>query len=138
MGFISGVAGGKNNNSILFGICNSFDLCHVAPSQTKRIRSSGLANDNPSKNKFIHTVLLYGNTRKNDLPVNGSTAPHNFCRKVCGKNAAVNLPRRYLPVTICVTIFPNMVTGRCRTNAFLTPAIFRFVNAPKPGFIFKH
>ncbi len=38
--------------------------------------SSGYCSDNSLKKMFMHSVLQYGMTRKQDPPVNGSTAPY--------------------------------------------------------------
>ena len=78
MGFISGVYGGMKNNSMFSGIWSLLDLCHAAPSQHSRIRSSGYCLDSSSRNMFIQVELQYGITRKQELPVTGSTAPYAY------------------------------------------------------------
>ena len=51
------------------------DLCHIAPSHTNKIRSSGYALASSSRNTFMQSVLQYGRTRKKPSPFFGSTAP---------------------------------------------------------------
>ena len=60
------------------GVYISVDLCHAAPSQHSRIRSSGYCLDSSSRNMFIQVELQYGITRKQELPVTGSTAPYAY------------------------------------------------------------
>ena len=49
IGFISGVYGGIWNRTVLSGSSNPADLCHVAPSQQRRIISSLYFSDAASK-----------------------------------------------------------------------------------------
>lgn len=60
------------------GVYISVDLCHAAPSQHSRIRSSGYCLDSSSRNMFIQVELQYGITREQELPVTGSTAPYAY------------------------------------------------------------
>ena len=76
MGFISGVYGGSEISSILWGTLKDFDLCQAAPSQQSRIISSGNCFDSSSKYTFMQAVLHRGMTQKHDSPVKGSTAPY--------------------------------------------------------------
>ena len=69
MGFISGVYGGMKKSSILSGTQRDPALCHAAPSQHKRIMSSGYFFDSSCKNMFIQTVLQFGIIRKLESPV---------------------------------------------------------------------
>lgn len=78
IGFISGVYGGMNVKWIFSGISSPFDLCHLAPSQTSRISSSGNAFAISHRNTFMQTVSQYGSTRKNPSPVFASTAPYAY------------------------------------------------------------
>ena len=78
IGFISGVYGGIKNSSMLFGTQSDPALCHAAPSQQRRMMSSGYCFDNSSRKIFMHAVLQYGIMRKQDSPVKGSTAPYAY------------------------------------------------------------
>ena len=63
IGFISGVYGGMKARVIRSGITKEADLCHIAPSNTNRIRSSGYALASSSRNTIMQSVLQYGRTR---------------------------------------------------------------------------
>ena len=78
IGFISGVYGGIWKSTILSGTSSVPDLCHAAPSQHIRMVSWGNCLDNSRRNRFMHTVLQQGITRKQDSPVSGSTAPQAY------------------------------------------------------------
>jgi hypothetical protein len=69
------VYGGMKKSSILSGTHREFALCHAAPSQHRRIISSGYFLERASRNRFMQIVLQYGMIRKLDSPVKGSTAP---------------------------------------------------------------
>ena len=76
--FISAVHGAIYNISAFSVIWSLLDLCPSAPSQHSRIRSSGYCLDSSSRNMFIQVELQYGITRKQELPVTGSTAPYAY------------------------------------------------------------
>ena len=78
IGFISGVYGGIQKSTMFSGTSNVPDLCHAAPSQHIRMVSCGNCLDTSRRNRFIHTVLQQGMTRKQDSPVKGSTAPQAY------------------------------------------------------------
>ena len=57
IGFISGVYGGIEISSILWGTFKDFDLCQAAPSQQSRIISSGNCFESSPKYTFMQSVL---------------------------------------------------------------------------------
>ena len=60
MGFISGAYGGMCSNDMFPVTLRPLDLCQEAPSHTGRMRSSGYALDNSSRNTFMQTVSHLG------------------------------------------------------------------------------
>ncbi len=60
IGYISGVYGGIKNRRIFSGMQRMPDLCQAAPSQQRRIMSSGYCFVKWLRKKFMQTVLQYG------------------------------------------------------------------------------
>ena len=67
--------GGRKNRRMLSGTESKSDLGQAAPSQQRRMTSSGNWFDKWLRKRFIQTVLLEGRTKKQFSPVAGSTAP---------------------------------------------------------------
>lgn len=64
IGFISGVYGGIKNRRIFSGTQRVPDLCHAAPSQQRRMMSSGYCFAKWLRKRFMQTVLLCGRIMK--------------------------------------------------------------------------